>query len=279
VGLDSLVSQLLRNLITKTKASNTGEVKFENIAGLISDIDLWTKSEIGSILNDPAAGSILEWFNTSKIIYVNLNTLAYEETSRRLGRFIIQDLKTSIQYVQSISKNNRKAISVYLDEFASIASSGFIELLNKARSANVRLTLAHQSLGDLTSISNSFASQVMDNTNVKIIFRLDSPDTCEFFARLIGTRKSAKQTFQVNHSGIFGSNETGMGTTRATEEFIVSPNSFRKLGRGESFVITKIPYQISRCKLNPISEWIKIYNQLEQKRRIMWPKFSKELFS
>lgn len=245
----------------------------DNLEGILSDLQLWTKSELKKVIDDPLGESALDWINQKKIVYINLNTLAFEETARRVGRLILQDIKTAAQRLQAKAIENRAQTSVYIDEFASIASSGFIELLSKARSANVKLTLAHQSLGDLTAVSPSFANQVLDNTNVKIIFRLDSPDTSDFFARLVGTRKSRKFTSQTNSSAFFGMLETGMGSTRITDEFIVSPNQFRLLGRGESIIISKIPYEVSKCRMNTAATWINKYEQKDLKRRISWPKF------
>ena len=237
-----------------------------NLEGVRTDLELWTQSEIGRVLMNPEADSVLDWIMNQKIVYISLNTLAYEDTARRFGRLIIQDLKTAVQRLQSMSVQTRPTTSVFIDEFASVASSGFIELLNKARSANVQLTLAHQSLGDLTSVSHSFANQILDNTNVKMIFRLDSPDASDYFARLVGTKKSEKKTAQIASNGILGSSQTGLGTTRDTDEFIVSPNQFRTLGRGEAFVISKIPYAVARCGLKRISDWIKVSETNESKR-------------
>ena len=130
----------------------------------------------------------------------------------------------------------------------------------------MQLTLAHQSLGDLTAVSPSFANQILDNTNTKIIFRLDSPDTSDFFARLVGTRKSEKKTNQVSNSVLLRASQTGMGTTRDTDELIISPNAFRNLGRGEAFVLTKIPYGISKIQMKTINQWIKVYSPNIQER-------------
>jgi type IV secretory pathway TraG/TraD family ATPase VirD4 len=249
------------------------KINQKNLEGVRSDLELWTKSDIGTVLSQPDSDSVLDWIQKGKIVYINLQTLAFEETSRRFGRLILQDLKTAVQRLQALEVKNRRVTSVYIDEFASLASSGFVELLNKARSANVNLTLAHQSLGDLTAVSPSFANQILDNTNTKIIFRLDSPDTSDFFARLVGTRKSEKKTIQVNNGGLLGTVNTGLGTTRDTDEFIISPNDFRQLGRGCAFVLTKIPYEISRVQLQSINQWIDAYSTPIHERRTGWSKF------
>jgi type IV secretory pathway TraG/TraD family ATPase VirD4 len=212
-----------------------------------------------------------DWITAKKLVYVNLNTLGFEETSRRFGRLLLQDIKTAVQRIQNLEEGARPKTSVILDEFASIASSGFIELLNKARSANVSLTLAHQSLGDLVNISESFRDQVLDNTNCKVLFRVDSPDTADYLARLIGTRTSQKKTNQTQGSSILGDSNTGKGTVRDTEEFIVSPNDIKRLERGQAIVITKMPYKFSRVRFKPTKQRINEHLNLN-KGRTPWYK-------
>ncbi|MEQ1875508.1 MAG: TraM recognition domain-containing protein [Bdellovibrionia bacterium] len=241
-----------------------------DIEGLKTDISLWTRSGFGSVLADTSADSVLDWITNKNIIYINLSTLAFEETARRFGRLILQDLKTAIQYIQGLKSAERVPTNVYIDEFSSIAASGFVELLNKARSANVALTLAHQSLGDLQSVSDAFANQIIDNTNIKLIFRLDSPDTSDFFSRMVGTRKTSKTTVRVQDGALSGRVSTGQGSVRESEEFIISPNDLRTLKRGQCVFISKIPYQVNKVKLTPIREWIEVRRQSNQKRRIKW---------
>jgi len=235
-----------------------------DLSGLKSDIALWARSEFATLISDNKAPSVLDWIENKKIVYINLNTLGFEETSRRFGRILIQDLKTAVQRIQDFDESVRPKTTVILDEFASIASSGFIELINKARSANVSLTLAHQSLGDLNSISDSFTDQILDNTPNKIIFRVDSPDTADFLARLIGTRKSSKKTSQTQNIGVLGDSSTGLGTVRDTEEFIVSPNDIKSLSRGQALILTKIPFNISKVQLIPARK------RIEKYRRSKW---------
>jgi type IV secretory pathway TraG/TraD family ATPase VirD4 len=205
------------------------------------------------------------------VVYVNLNTLGFEETSRRFGRLLIQDLKTAVQRLQEVDEHLRPKTCVILDEFASIASSGFIELINKARSANVALTLAHQSLGDLSAISESFQDQILGNTPNKVIFRVDSPDAAEELARMIGTRKAVKKTNVVQNSGLTGDSKTGMGSVRETEEFMVSPNLIKTLARGQAILSTKIPYKVSKIKL------ISASSQISNHGRSLWKKMLSDL--
>jgi len=247
----------------------------QNLEGVKTDLKLWTESGFQRILSQTPSDSAFDWICKKKIVYINLNTLAFEETARRFGRLILQDIKTAVQELQKLPKDSRSLTSVFIDEFASVASSGFIELLNKARSAGVQLSLAHQSLGDLQGISQAFCSQVLDNTNAKIIFRLDGPDTADFFARLIGTRKSEKKTFQVSHQNILGAHQTGLGTSRETEEFIISPNQFRTLERGVGIILTKIPYSIAKCSFYSIDAHMDRLNKLDLTRRIKWPSIIK----
>ena len=245
-----------------------------NIEGLKTDLALWVNSDIGEILTRPDSSSVLDWIMGRKIVYINLSTLAFEETSRRFGRLILQDLKSAFQAIQALPDVERVPANVYVDEFASVASSGFIELLSKARSSNVAITVAYQSLGDLQAVSPFFPGQVLDNTTNKFIFRVDSPDTSDFFARLIGTRAAKKITHQTQNHLLTGPRHTGVGTLTEVEEFMVSPNELRRLSRGECVLLSKEPFQVSKVKLKQISKSIKQFQNRNrtwrEKCRFLW---------
>jgi hypothetical protein len=92
-------------------------------------------------------------------------------------------------------------LQVYLDEFASFAYSGFIDLIDKCRSARVGLLLAHQSLGNLQrdNLSRSFKDEIVDNTYTKFFLSLKD-ETAEWASRQLGTRKVMKKSLSIGHA-------------------------------------------------------------------------------
>lgn len=117
--------------------------------------------------------------------------------------------------------------SVILDDFQDYIYEGFGALLNKSRSANVGVVFSHQALGDLDKVSNAFRNIVLTNTNIKIIMRMNDPETCDHFAKTFGTKTITKVTQKTKDGGV-----TGDGSVRDVEQFNFHPNVFKKLGTG-----------------------------------------------
>lgn len=86
----------------------------------------------------------------------------------------------------------RDFTALFLDEFGSFVYSGFLGLLNKARSTNTAIHLSHQSVGDIQAVSPEFATALHTNTNVKCILGVNDLDSADFFAKHFGTRKTGK---------------------------------------------------------------------------------------
>lgn len=129
-----------------------------------------------------------------------------------------------------------KFFSCILDDFQDYIYEGFGSLLNKSRSANVGVVFSHQALGDLDKVSEAFRNVVLTNTNIKVVMRMNDPDTCDHFAKTFGTNTTTKVTEKTKDSS-----RTGDGTIREVERYNYHPNIFKKLGTG--FGVVSIPHR------------------------------------
>jgi hypothetical protein len=129
-----------------------------------------------------------------------------------------------------------KFFSCILDDFQDYIYEGFGSLLNKSRSANVGVLFSHQALGDLDKVSEAFRNVVLTNTNIKVVMRMNDPETCDHFACTFGTKTTTKVT-QKTKDG----DSTGDGTARDAEEFNFHPNIFKRLGTG--YGVVSIPHR------------------------------------
>jgi len=93
-----------------------------------------------------------------------------------------------------------KFFSCILDDFQDYIYEGFGTILNKSRSANVGVVFCHQSLGDLDKVSEAFRNVVLTNTNIKIVMRMNDPETCDHFASTFGTKTTTKITHYILRS-------------------------------------------------------------------------------
>lgn len=222
------------------------------LSGLISDLALVTKSEFSRLVDvDKSEIDLLKVYEDNKIVYFSLNTQGYEETAKRFGRLILQDIKTVSNEIQTQkAESERHFFPVFVDEFSSFVYENFIEFLNKGRGAGFAITLLHQSLADLATKRITFQQQILENTNIKIIMRQDDPFSVEKFAKIGGARKTLVSTYQTEER-MLGTGFTGVGSMREGQTFRIDPDLVRSLGRGEAIVIAKAPrFQIDYLKLD-----------------------------
>ena len=165
------------------------------------------------------------------IMIFNLPTMKYPVLAAKVGKLICQEMAWAISEREKIKRT--EFTPVFMDEFASFVYEGFINILNKARSSGVALHMSHQSMGDLSQVSDDFAKSLNTNTNIKCILGLNDPDTADFFARHIGTRTQKKMTEKMQRKGFFNDfEELGQASMRETESYKVHPNTLKSLGIG-----------------------------------------------
>jgi type IV secretory pathway TraG/TraD family ATPase VirD4 len=213
------------------------------LSGLMADLYLSSRSEFSEKLDtDRPEIDLLEIYQGQKIVYFALDLQGYGDTARRMGRMILQDVKTVSSHIQSnIQASKRHFFPVFIDDAASFLDLGFVDFLNKSRASRLAIALFHQSLGDLYFRSApNFQQQVIENTNIKIILRQDDPDAVEKFSKIAGTRRTLIPTYQTEER-LTGKGMTGTGSVREGQEFKIEPDLIRELKRGEAVVILKSP--------------------------------------
>lgn len=255
---DSKVEQDYKTI--KTALKNDAK----NYAGIIADINLFAESFLKPMFTaEKGEGiSLYDIARNNKVVYFSFPVLMMEDTMKRIARMVIHDLKVVCSEIQNyVDKKDRNSISLFIDEFASFATENFVELLNKARSAGMGITIIHQSLGDIEGVDKNFARQIFENTNIKIVLRVDDPETIEQYCRMAGTRQQLKFTYQTDMD-VFGHRPSGAASMREVDVFNIDPNTFRKLRVGDAVVMIKSSrkfYNVRLDYLNPPCEDLSMY--------------------
>jgi hypothetical protein len=268
------------DLVQKLK-SLADEQKNKYIEGLFFDFGSLAECEWGEILGCSGAGqssreiSLLDIVQNNQILFVHLPTEGKSIQSSRIGRLLTQELILISGLRKSFPSLNQTGVfSIFIDEFDAFATESFITFLNKGRSSNFMIHLAHQTLSDLKRVSPVFAGQVLGNCNVHLIFRQDDPDDAELWARFMGTKTVTKRTFQTQDGS-----KTGASSNRESLEFIVSPDQIKNLGVGQCVVsiktrrlhrITKLPLP-AQHRLNVVST--SDFNETGRFRKLVAEKF------
>lgn len=215
----------------------------EKLSGLIAQIEPFATGELSEILN----GDVLsrESFSLPEMIYPSLignnlitprtgviliPTLLYQKSATILGKMFLQEIAWGIAMKERTQ--SQSFASIFLDEFGSFVYEGFLGILNKARSTNTAFHISHQSLGDLSEISEGFAQAVHTNTNIKCVFGLNDPVTADFFAKHFGTKDIVEATERASHN-FFGEVErSGALNVRNSECYKIHPNRLKNLSGG-----------------------------------------------
>lgn len=216
----------------------SSESKDETLKGLFFDLKSLALSEWGHVFSGDARKrevSLLDITRKNEILFVDLPTESKKTQSQRIGRLILQELTL----LSGMRKNfphmkGAKPFSVYVDEFDAFATPEFATFLNKGRSSAFMIHLAHQTLSDLNQVSETFAGQIMGNTNVRFVFRQDDPDDAETWSRFFGTHSVLKRTFQTQDGA-----KTGMSSNREALEFRIPPDLIKDLKIGHCIVSIK----------------------------------------
>jgi type IV secretory pathway TraG/TraD family ATPase VirD4 len=251
VAADPALGFDLQDVVSAREALSRGG-KDETMAGLFMDLSNLVMGGWGGILGcNPMSGatslSLLDLTRKNEILFVDLPTEAQAVQSARIGRLLLQEI-ILISGLRKLYPHLRseKPCSVFVDEFDAFASPSFATFLNKGRSSDFMIHLAHQTLSDLDKVSPAFRGQIMGNMNVRFIFRQDEPNDAEEWSRFFGTRSVVKRTYQTQDG-----QSTGMSSNREVQEFRVGPDAIKELKTGECvfgmktsgrFVRLKIPY-------------------------------------
>jgi hypothetical protein len=251
---DPITLDYVAKMVSSERGEAVGEI-YRNwkqyrveTSGMLSQLEALLLTDFGDLLKSPRpALDLARAYEERSIVHIVLPVAQFPQTAPLLAKLILGDLNSVAGLVQA-GALRESFMSVVIDEFAAFAMPSFIDLLNKARSAGIGITISHQSMmGDLENCRPGYAKQVADNTNIKICLRQQSD--AESFANMCGTMQVAKRTDRTQKS--FGMDErTGDGTERDADEYRVHPNIIRELPRGMAIVKVDHPWLVDVVRLD-----------------------------
>jgi len=213
------------------------------IRGLGTRLALITESQAGPYLA-PAAGQeaidLRDGLTRGHVVLFSLNSARYGGLASQLGTLVIQDLVAATGH-RLLDPGREGPATVGIDEFSALRSDNVISLLARCRESGVSVLLATQELADLDRAAPGLRDQVLGSTAVKIIHRQDVPRSAQTIAQMAGTETVWEQTRHTAAHPVFGDHDTGRGTRREAERFLVHPNAISSLPPGEAVLITKVP--------------------------------------
>ncbi len=233
-----LLADRVQDYITSLSADQLSAIR-----GLGTRLALITESNAGPYLS-PAQGTdaidLRHALTRGDIVLFSLNSARYEALASQLGTLVIQDLVAATGH-RLLDLGQEGPATVGIDEFSALRSDNVISLLARCRESGVSVLLATQELADLDRAAPGLRDQVLGSTAVKIVHRQDVPASARTVAQMAGTETVWEHTRQTSAHPVFGDHDTGRGTRREAERFLIHPNEISSLPPGEAVLITKVP--------------------------------------
>ncbi|MDP8213063.1 MAG: type IV secretion system DNA-binding domain-containing protein [Candidatus Zapsychrus exili] len=232
------VHQYLKILDVEIRKMETRNVSWRReLAGFSN----YLQSFNDPLFKDADAGIVLtDCIRDKKIVYFQLPTNSYPIKAKQIGRMVQAHLRYVSALIQSDVIDRKTRASIMIDEYGAFAEESFVEILNKARSSGMMVTIGHQSLSDLSAISESFMKRIDENTLIKIILKQTDPLLCEMISKSIGTCDEEERTFR-KKQGEFGNQiYTGESSLKHVKEFILHPDAIKRLHPyGQGYYISR----------------------------------------
>lgn len=226
----------------------------QTLGGIAGRIALFAQGKFGRVFNTYTPEiDLTDILLNNKFLYVMLPTMAQDTAALNLGKMVLSDLRTAVANIQGLHESLRPwpPFVVLADEMGSYVMQGITRLFEQARSANICMMPAFQSFANLASISPEFEDIIIQNTWNKAFFKFGSKESPEKAAEILGTylrysrSLSASQnqgtSAQTANVGPQGSSSDSGGISegwREVEEYKVSPNQLRALGKGEAVIVS-----------------------------------------
>jgi conjugal transfer pilus assembly protein TraD len=244
-GILRHVDRTLRERVQDYRAGLTPD-QLSAVRGFQTRLAILTESHTGPYLAPPAGPQtdtidLRAALSGPEVVVFSLNSSRYGRLAAQVGTWVVQDLVA----VSGMRLDARtpgppfEPAMIGIDEFSGIGTDHVAALLARGREAGMPVFVSTQELVDFERASAGFKDLVLGVTAVKIVHRQDVPASARTVAQIAGTEMVWDQTRQIG-SGLFGGYDTGRGTRRRVERFIVDPNEIQTLRRGQAVVISKI---------------------------------------
>lgn len=186
------------------------------------------------------------------VVLFSLSATKSTDVGAMVGSMICTDL-TNMTAMRAIS-GQTNPVSIYIDEFQSLPPTAVKSMLEKARSAKIGITLAFQSLEQVTASSgtDAFINALLDTCGNFIFHAGSNETTAQTMSQIIGKHWTNQYTVQRrNQQGLLQNNYRNRRNfnvmTNQVEKYIIEPSAFQHLSaprkdngfKSEAIVIKK----------------------------------------
>lgn len=223
------------------------------VGGVAGQLYQYSMGDMGKVMGDYSPQvDLLDCIDQGLLLYVMIPRLEISESAQAFARMFFSDLGSSIGVIYKRPKEELPFIpyEVDMDEFGSYAPATAGLLFEVARGARIAMSPAFQTKANLELNGEDFVTQIVGNTENKIMMQLGDPETQEFAAEIIGEKlKTFRSRVQGSSKGasnkfldhdLFHNITESRSDTRMSKiqyDFRVRPEVFQTIppGRGILF--------------------------------------------
>ena len=254
----------------------------EFITGLTQHLSKFAHGPFAKVINAYNPELVLNRaIAQGKVVIFLLHSLSYpDKRAEDVGTMALMELQSVAAMRLRLGISPEMPTLVIIDEAQTVLTQPFLSMFDMARSAGFSILLSHQVR---SQFSDAMMERIEQNTAIKIIMRIDEPDTREYYARMIGeTLKEFGRVTETGQSPVEGSQILTPDWSEAYSlqyDFSLRPEIFGQLKPGEAVVVTphgadiaKLLYIAPQIAQNPID-----LLPVRAKKRTKESPFTKEL--
>lgn len=117
--------------------------------------------------------NIREIMDSGKCLLVKLDKGKLKDSGDLVGSLFMAKIQLAAFSRSGVARDKRKPFYLYIDEFQNFATGSFKVILSEARKYGLSLTMAHQSL---SQISDELKSLILGNAGIQVYFRVNRQD-------------------------------------------------------------------------------------------------------
>ena len=231
--LNALLSSSRRSSDVQAAQRSKDEYLSKMSGLMVSSYGKWLKGGEGAGSGEVINISELS-ADSGNVILFSLDAAQKNDLGSIMGSLICSDLANMTETRKNLGQDN--PVGVYIDEFQSLPPDCVKSMLQKARSAGVGLTLAFQSLDQVSSEtgSDTYVKSLLDTCSNFIFHAGSNYDTGLLASKIIGTHIINKYAVNRRNETKFAAfnwnnNRDLQVSTAQTDDWIVNPSEFAKL--------------------------------------------------
>ncbi|HWP91829.1 MAG TPA: TraM recognition domain-containing protein [Thermodesulfobacteriota bacterium] len=186
---------------------------------------------VGKVIRKASANPFIERLEKGRrvILVIQTGSLLTRRTAHIIARVLLSMVQSFVGRVLAEGGAINPPICIHIDEASNVLYLGIEDLFNKAGGAGIWLHLMTQSYQDLVAeLGEPHAKKILDNTNTKIVFRVNDPQTARYVSDLAGVKRRFSPILSLG----------GGVSVREMEEEKILPDEVLGLKFREIFVFT-----------------------------------------